>query len=203
MKIQNKLWDIDVKGLLYGTHVGEHSFAFDDVCADIREAVEERGMNFVAIRTPREIIPEQQFYDFATYLAERGVYFFFFYTVQRFFYNPPHGRKSQFTPEMVARIKEIAGKYFLGDMFGEMGSVYACKSAGYYVPGIHAPMLPQDAKTMYEAKQNFVNEMRELIKGLKASGKTILLASHNQGDIDELCDTVCEMDAGVMTMIRE
>ena len=47
-----------------------------------------------------------------------------------------------------------------------------------------------------------VREMRELIKGLKEDGKTILLASHNQGDIDELCDTVCEMDAGVMTMIR-
>ncbi len=48
-----------------------------------------------------------------------------------------------------------------------------------------------------------VMEMRQLIKGLKKQGKTILLASHNQGDIDELCDTVCEMDAGVMTMIRE
>lgn len=48
-----------------------------------------------------------------------------------------------------------------------------------------------------------VREMRQLIKGLKEQGKTILLASHNQGDIDELCDTVCEMDAGFMTMIRE
>ena len=47
-----------------------------------------------------------------------------------------------------------------------------------------------------------VAEMRKLIKGLKSEGKTILLASHNQGDIDELCDTVCEMDAGVMTSIR-
>ena len=48
-----------------------------------------------------------------------------------------------------------------------------------------------------------VAEMRKLIKGLKNEGKTILLASHNQGGIDELCDTVCEMDAGIMTMIRE
>ena len=47
-----------------------------------------------------------------------------------------------------------------------------------------------------------VKEMRLLIKGLREEGKTILLASHNQGDIDELCDTVCEMDAGVMTAIR-
>ncbi|MBR1390307.1 MAG: ABC transporter ATP-binding protein [Lachnospiraceae bacterium] len=48
-----------------------------------------------------------------------------------------------------------------------------------------------------------VEQMRTLIKGLSAEGKTILLASHNQADIDELCDTVCEMDAGEMTIIRE
>ena len=48
-----------------------------------------------------------------------------------------------------------------------------------------------------------VLDMRKLIKGLKAEGKTILLASHNPMDIDELCDTVCEMDVGVMKMIRE
>lgn len=46
-------------------------------------------------------------------------------------------------------------------------------------------------------------QMRELIKGLKEQGKTVLLASHNQVDIDELCDTVCEMDAGVLTVVRE
>ena len=48
-----------------------------------------------------------------------------------------------------------------------------------------------------------VRERRQLIKGRKEQGKTILLASHNQGDIDELCDTVCVMDVGVMIMIRE
>jgi len=47
-----------------------------------------------------------------------------------------------------------------------------------------------------------VKHMRELIKGLREQGKTILLASHNQADIDELCDTVCEMDAGVLTVVR-
>ena len=48
-----------------------------------------------------------------------------------------------------------------------------------------------------------VKEMRSLIRGLRGEGKTILLASHNQGDIDELCDTDCEMDAGIMTIVRE
>ena len=45
-------------------------------------------------------------------------------------------------------------------------------------------------------------DMRQVIKGLREQGKTIILASHNQMDIDELCDTVCEMDAGVMTMVK-
>ena len=50
--------------------------------------------------------------------------------------------------------------------------------------------------------KNGVAHMREIIKGLRGQGKTIILASHNQMDIDELCDTVCEMDAGVMTMVK-
>ncbi|MEX1377667.1 MAG: ATP-binding cassette domain-containing protein [Eubacteriales bacterium] len=47
-----------------------------------------------------------------------------------------------------------------------------------------------------------IKDMRQLFLELKAKGKTILLASHNQADIDELCDTVCEMDAGVLTVLR-
>ena len=50
--------------------------------------------------------------------------------------------------------------------------------------------------------KNGVADMRQVIKGLREQGKTIILASHNQMDIDELCDTVCEMDAGVMTMVK-
>ena len=52
----------------------------------------------------------------------------------------------------------------------------------------------------YGLDKHGVAKIRSLIKELRAEGKTILLASHNQADIDELCDTVCEMDAGYMTM---
>ena len=47
-----------------------------------------------------------------------------------------------------------------------------------------------------------VKDMRGLIKGLRYKWKTILLASHNAADIEELCDTVCEMDAGILTAVR-
>lgn len=43
-----------------------------------------------------------------------------------------------------------------------------------------------------------VQDIRALLLELKARGKTILLASHNHEDIAALCDTVHEMDGGVL-----
>lgn len=43
-----------------------------------------------------------------------------------------------------------------------------------------------------------VKAMRRLFWQLRQEGKTILLASHNPLDIDRLCDTVWQMDKGVL-----
>lgn len=48
--------------------------------------------------------------------------------------------------------------------------------------------------------KNGVKDIRSLLLDLKAHGKTILLASHFAQDIDELCDTVHEMDQGVISL---
>ena len=47
-----------------------------------------------------------------------------------------------------------------------------------------------------------VKDIRALLLSLKEQGKTILLASHFAQDIDELCDTVYEMDQGVINEAR-
>lgn len=47
-----------------------------------------------------------------------------------------------------------------------------------------------------------VQDVYGLITEMKNRGKTILLASHNAIDIETLCDTVCEMDGGVLERIR-
>ncbi|MBP1550000.1 MAG: ATP-binding cassette domain-containing protein [Oscillospiraceae bacterium] len=47
-----------------------------------------------------------------------------------------------------------------------------------------------------------VSDMRQYLLRLKEQGKTILIASHSAEDIEILCDTVCEMDKGVMTKIK-
>ena len=90
-------------------------------------------------------------------------------------------------------MKKTVGKYSLG-MRQRLGIAQAI---------MENPSLLILDEPLNGLDKHGVAEMRALIKGLKDDGKTILLASHNQGDIDELCDTVCEMDAGVMTIIRE
>ena len=44
-----------------------------------------------------------------------------------------------------------------------------------------------------------VQDIRALLLKLKEQGKTILLASHNHEDIATLCDTVHEMDGGILS----
>lgn len=47
-----------------------------------------------------------------------------------------------------------------------------------------------------------VKDMREYLLALKEQGKTLLIASHSAEDIDILCDTVCEMDKGRLSVLR-
>ncbi len=47
-----------------------------------------------------------------------------------------------------------------------------------------------------------VADMRKYLLELREQGKTILIASHSSEDIEVLCDTVSEMDKGVLTKIK-
>lgn len=73
--------------------------------------------------------------------------------------------------------------------------------------GIAQAMLDDPAlllldEPMNGLDKNGVQSIRDLLLSLKARGKTIILASHFAQDIDELCDTVCEMEQGVLSFVR-
>ena len=89
-------------------------------------------------------------------------------------------------------LKKPVGKYSLG-MRQRLGFAQALMED----PGLLILDEPFNGLDKHGA-----HHIRQVIKDLRAEGKTILLASHNQQDIDELCDTVCEMDAGVLTVVR-
>ena len=46
-----------------------------------------------------------------------------------------------------------------------------------------------------------VSDMRGYLKLFREQGKTILIASHSAEDISILCDTVCEMDKGMLSSL--
>ena len=90
-------------------------------------------------------------------------------------------------------LKKTVGKYSLG-MRQRLGIAQAI---------MENPSILILDEPLNGLDKSGVEQMRNLIKGLRTEGKTIILASHNQLDIDELCDTVCEMDGGVMSVVRE
>ncbi len=127
--------------ILNGIHIGEHSFDPQAVIRELEERCIRHGHNFVTIRTSRaqtRIRPET-FLTWAKYLADHKVYFVFLYTLQ----NAPAGCISQFDPETVAQMKQIAGAYFLGDMIGETGGSSASWYANY----------PIDSQTVFTDMQ--------------------------------------------------
>lgn len=85
--------------------------------------------------------------------------------------------------------KKHVGKYSLG-MRQRLGLAQAL---------MEDPELLILDEPMNGLDKNGVAEMRQLFLSLKEQGKTILIASHNPEDTRILCDTLHEMDAGVMT----
>jgi len=47
-----------------------------------------------------------------------------------------------------------------------------------------------------------VNDMRKLLLSFKDQGKTIIIISHNSEDIKALCDTVHEIDNGILNILE-
>ena len=89
-------------------------------------------------------------------------------------------------------LRKSVGKYSLG-MRQRLGIAQAIMEEPEIII-LDEPMNGLDKSGM--------KEMRQLVMRLKDEGRTILLASHNLQDIEELCDTVFEMDAGVIARVR-
>ena len=84
--------------------------------------------------------------------------------------------------------KKRVGKYSLG-MRQRLGIAQAI---------MENPSLIILDEPMNGLDKEGVEDMREVFARLRAEGKTILLASHAVEDIDILCDSVYELDSGVI-----
>lgn len=164
--------------VLNGVHIGEHGFDPDKVIDEIYERCVQTGLNFVTIRpgykSRRPYIPQHYFLEWAEYLAAHKIYFIFLYTVQ----HAPDGRQSHLDPETVAKIRQIAGEYYLGDMIGEVGSSMACKMPGYFSgsPRKDNTVIRTDYPDMKAAHEGYVESAKKYIAVDRALGHPDILS---------------------------
>ena len=89
--------------------------------------------------------------------------------------------------------KKHVGKYSLG-MRQRLGLAQAI---------MEDPDLLILDEPMNALDKNGVNDVRNLLSKLREDGKTIIIISHNSEDIEFLCDTVHEMDDGVLKELKK
>lgn len=100
-------------------------------------------------------------------------------------------RKSMDTVALDPDLKLPVGKYSMG-MRQRLGIAQAI---------MEKPKLLILDEPMNGLDNQGVQHIRSLLKSLKESGVTILLASHFKEDIELLCDEVYQMDCGILTRI--
>ena len=154
-----------------GIKLGEHSFNPESMIDEIRTRAVEAGKKFVYFRPQGSLanIPEEYILKWARYLSENEIYFFVGNTVQA----PPKDRACQLSKETVEKIKDIAGKFFLGDAIREPGTTYTAKAPGYFNtnvgPGDPA-IIKTDLEDMQRAHENYLSTLRSFIKTGKEYG---------------------------------
>lgn len=163
--------------VMTGVKIGEHSNDPNDVIREIHSRVIASGSNFVYIRPAFDVqVPHVHFIRWAEELAANKIYFHFGYTVQR----PPKGKLSQFDQQTLAKIRQIAGEYFLGECISEAGCSRGCKFAGYFKTyngrrDDHTEQ-PGDMEDLKQAHESYVRYIRGLVDINKELGMPHVLS---------------------------
>ena len=104
-----------------------------------------------------------------------------------------------------ARVKELIAQVGLDPALKKPVSQYSLgmrQRLGIAQALLDDPKLLILDEPMNGLDKTGVRDIRDLLLRLRGEGRTILLASHFAQDVDELCDTVSEMDQGVLTPVR-
>lgn len=148
--------------IISGLGAGEHQ----DAVQEMKEIIAQFGksqVDMISVRLRAQEYPEEMFYDVARTAKENQIYFAFLYAYQ----FPPKGKESHLTKEIIKNVKEIAGEYFLGEIFGEAGSDKAAKAKGYFKKDpdcLATVMPPQDFENFTQAKQFYIDFVKKMVE---------------------------------------
>lgn len=148
--------------IINAVNVGDHGMNPKTIVYDLQKVCTDDYNAFV-LRLGLEEYALSMFADIARFAKEHKKYFAYLYAYQ----FSPKGKESHLNKEVVAVTKEIAGEYFLGEIFGEAGSDKGAKSKGYFVenPEFEAMnMPPQTFENLTQAKDFYVQYIQNMAK---------------------------------------
>jgi len=137
---------MDRRFIITGLHYGEHMRDPERMLDHIKTYGKDCKLAMVRTAFP-ELIDPEYYYQWARYFKENKIYFCFLYTQA----NAPQGEKSHLSAEIVRKLYDIAGEYFIGDSLGELGCTI---------------------RILYESNQKSINMNERIIAGL--NGKQLL-----------------------------
>lgn len=147
---------VDREYVKIGVEIGEHDQDYENIINHLKTNFDIRRIDFVLMYMSPVDIREELWYEWAEFFKENDIHFAFLYTQQR---GAPKGKVSHFTKEIVARIKEIAGGYFIGDMIGETGGLASWQEGYYEDVGMPKPQFAD----MEEAKKYYIDHVKSVV----------------------------------------
>lgn len=165
--------NLDASFIISGLGAGEHRDAVKELKEIIRDFGREQ-VDTVSVRLRAMEYPEEMFYDVARIAKENKLYFGFLYAYQ----FPPKGKESHLTKEIIDKVKDIAGEYFMGELLGEAGSDKGAKAKGYFSDNPDCLAMvrpPQDFENLTQAKDFYVKFIKKMTDYDKKIGAETLL----------------------------
>ena len=181
--------------MLTGVNLGDYGFDPDTFMDNVKKfkfGKENGGLfNFLAVRMDQKRPTTEQFYEWAKYFRDNGIYFKLSGTVPRMGERIP-----KLSKEENEKMQEIAGEYYLGEGIGEFGGWYATKAKGYYARGMSEN--PVDGlKNCKEATETYIRQI----------GKEISVRRNNGAKLVSSTEAVAlfeyDLEAGVDEVVAE
>ena len=177
--------------MLVGVAIGDWRFTPENFINDIVKYGDGEIFDYLSMKTMvpsrnREAITPEFLFEAAEYMRDHKIYF----TVRSDFRCQMPEPDPLYDKDVVKKLQEIAGEYFLGNELLEFGGYYASKGKGYKtvarpkskehgqrVGSVHHMTNPvQGIETVDEGAATYTRKMKEVIGPMREAGTELVSA---------------------------
>ena len=152
--------------MLVGVAIGDWRFTPESFFDDVYKYGDGKIFDYLSMKTivpsrDSEAITPEFLLEVGKYLSERGIYF----TVRSDYRRETKGADPMYDKDVVKKLQEIAGEYFLGNELLEFGGYYASKSKGY--KAVSRPKEEKKNKKDYSSGKGSIHNLTNPVQGIE------------------------------------